>query len=110
MMTVAAFASRSLVALVTTGATVAIWTAAPLLAELVVTTTVKLPAAVGFVAKFTVREVSVADVTVPAALLNVTKLFAAVVSNPTPLMVTVLASALSLSEELATTTGTTLAT
>ncbi len=111
MRIVFAFAGRSVVALVTTGATVATCVGDPLLAEFVVTTAVKLPAAVGLVVRLTVKVVSVALVTFPTApLLNVTRLFAAVGSKPTPLIVSVVASAFSLSEELPTTTGTTLAT
>ncbi len=52
------------------------------------TTAVILPEAVGGVVRRTVRDVAVAAVTVPEApLLNVTELFAAVVSNPNPVMV-----------------------
>ena len=52
-----------------------------------------MPAA-GRVEKVTVKAVDVALVTVPTApLLNTTRLFRAVVSNPVPAMVTVLESA-----------------
>ena len=56
-----------------------------------VTIAVRLPAALGFVVKLTVRVVAVADVTVPTApLLNCTVLLDAVVaSNPKPLIVIV---------------------
>ncbi len=89
MVTVAALMATLVVALVTTGATVAICTAAALGAELVVTIAVRLPADVGLVEKFTVSDVAVAVATVPTApLLNVTVLLAAVVSKPMPLITT----------------------
>ena len=82
------------VLLVTTGATVATCTEAPLLTELDVTTAVKLPPAAGFVENVTVSVVAVALDTVPTApLLNNTVLLAAVVSNPKPLIVRVVAFA-----------------
>ena len=103
-------AARSVIALVTTGATVATCVGLPLLAEFVVTTAVKLPAAVGLVVRFTVKVVAVALLTVPIApLLKVTRLLLAVESKPIPLIVNVEESAFSLSDELVTTTGTTLA-
>lgn len=87
-------AARLVVLLVTTGATVATCTEAPLLTELLVTTAVKLPPAAGLVENVTVSAVSVAAVTVPIApLLNSTVLFDGVVSNPKPLMVSVVAFA-----------------
>src|SRR5437868_1477854 len=52
---------------VTTGVTVATCTGAPLLPLPLVTTAVKLPAAVGFVEKVTVSDVAVEVVTVPTA-------------------------------------------
>ncbi len=55
MVMVAALAARLAVLLVTTGTTVATWTAAPLATLLVVTMAVKLPAEVGLVPKLTVR-------------------------------------------------------
>ena len=80
-----AFAGRSSLLLVTTGAIRATCTAVPLLMVLVVTTAVRIPAAVGFVSKLTVNELLVAAVTVPAApLSNTTVLFAAVESKPNP--------------------------
>ncbi len=98
--------ARLVVALVTTGATVAIWTAAALGALLVVTKAVKLPADVGLVLNVTVSDVAVADETVPTApLLNVTVLLAAVVSKPMPLMTTLEALAASDRPALAFTTG-----
>lgn len=83
------------VLVVTKGTTDAIWTAVPLEIEFVVTWAVKLLAA-GFLpsAKVTVSDVGVAAVTVPSApLLKTTVLFASVVSNPKPAMVTEVASA-----------------
>lgn len=75
---------------VTAGLTVAICTAEPLLMELLVTTAVKLPTAVGAVVIDTVNDVAVAAVTVPAApLLKTTVLLAAVGLNPKPPIVTV---------------------
>ena len=110
MTSVAVLAARLAVLLVTTGLTVATLIGAPLLALLVVTTTVKSSAEAGLVEKVTVNDVAVAAVTVPTALLlNVTVLFAAVVSKPEPLMVSVLESA-NRSAELVVTTGTTVAT
>ncbi len=91
IVSVLALASTAVVLCVTTGRTVAICTADPLLIELTATTAVKLPA-VGRVEKVTVSEVAVAAVTVPTApLLNVTTLLAAVVLKPKPLIVTVFA-------------------
>lgn len=56
-----------------------------------VTTAVKLPV-LGLTRKLIVRAVAVAEPTVPTApLLKTTVLFAAVVSNPNPLMVIVVA-------------------
>ena len=75
--------------LVTVGAatTVATWTAVPLLAPLVVTTAVRLPAVLRVV-KLIVNAVDVALETVPTApLLKVTVLLAAVVANPVPAMI-----------------------
>jgi hypothetical protein len=60
----------------------------------VVTTAVKLPEAVGWLVSLTVSVAAVAAVTVPAApLLKLTVLFAAVVSKPTPVIVSVVARA-----------------
>ena len=71
---------------------VATCTAAPLLTPSVVTTAVRLPAAVGLVENVTVSEVVVAAVTVPTApSLKATVLLPAVVSKPKPLMVSVVA-------------------
>ncbi len=106
MVRVVPLMARLVVALVTTGATVAIWTAAALGALLVVTKAVKLPADVGLVLNVTVSDVAVADETVPTApLLNVTVLLAAVVSKPMPLMTTLEALAASDRPALAFTTG-----
>ncbi len=110
MTTVAASAAKSAVAEVTTGLTLAICTAEPLFKLPMVTIAVKLPAAVGLVPKVTIKLVAEAVVTVPAApLFRVTVLLAAVASKPKPLMVTVVASALS-AAVLAVTTGVTFAT
>src|SRR5262249_28650813 len=93
IVSVVAFAARFAVLLVTTGMTLATCTAAPLLTPLEATTAVKDPA-MGFVVKFTVKDVAVAAVTVPIApLLNVTTLLAAVVLKLVPLMVIVAALA-----------------
>lgn len=57
---------------------------------MVVTIAVKLPTAEGAVERATVKEVAVAAVTVPTALLlNTTVLLPAVVLNPKPVIVTV---------------------
>ncbi len=73
---------------VTTGETVATWTAEPLLVPSVVTTAVRLPAAVGAVPNDTVSDVAVAEVTVPTApSLKTTLLLPAIASNPAPAMV-----------------------
>ena len=87
----AAFAAKLDVLDVTVGVSVAICTAEPLSTLLVVTIAVKLPA-VGLVEKVIVRDVAVAEVTVPTApLLSTTLLLAAVVSNPKPAIVIVFA-------------------
>ena len=79
---VAALAARFEELVVTTGLTVATWTAVPLLTVLVVTIAVKLPADVGLVPSVTVSELAVAALTVPTApLLNTTVLLEGVVSN-----------------------------
>ena len=110
MVTVAALSARFAVLLVTTGATVATCTAAPLLTLSVVTTAVKLPRLVGGLESVTVSDVAVAAVTVPAApLLSATVLLAAVASKPKPLMVSVVKLAATLAM-LAVTTGVTVAT
>ena len=64
---VAALAAKLTVRLVTIGMTVAACTADPLLTPFVVTTTVKLPALIGFVEKVTLSVLAVAAVTVPTA-------------------------------------------
>lgn len=92
------------------GITVATWTAEPLLIESVVMIEVKLPAIAGRVESVTISEVDVADVTVPTALLlKVTTLSVAVVSNPKPAIVMVVAFA-ARSAVLLVTTGMILAT
>ncbi len=73
---------------VTAGLTVATCTGEPLPMELLVTTAVRSPTAVGAVVIVTVKDVAVALDTVPAApLLNTTELFAAVGLKPRPAMV-----------------------
>ena len=94
MISSVAVAARSDVPLVTTGANTATGTAEPLVRLFVVTIAFKFPAAVGGVARDTVKLVSVAAVTVPTApLSNATVLLPAVESNPKPLMVRLVASA-----------------
>jgi hypothetical protein len=90
MTNVAALSATLALLLVTTGTTLATANALPLFTEFVVTIAVKLPIEVGLVEKLTVSEVAVAIVTFPTApRLNKTELFAAVVSKPKPLIVTV---------------------
>jgi hypothetical protein len=104
IVTVAESAARLVVALVTTGRTDATWTALPLPKVFEVTTAVTLPAAVGPVVNVTVKAVAVALATVPTApLVRTTVLFAAVGSNPKPLMISVVASAAKLVVLLVTT-------
>jgi hypothetical protein len=108
---VVASANRLDVLLVTTGTTVETWTAVPLLRPLVVTMAVKLPAEVGAVVRFTVSVVAVAAVTVPTApLLKTTVLLAAVVENPVPVIVMLLAFATRRAVVFVVTTGRTRAT
>ncbi len=110
MVNVVAFAATAYVLVVTTGVTVATWTAVPLLTLSVVTTAVRLPAVVGWVENVTVSEVAVAAVTVPTApSLKATVLLAAVGSKPKPLIVIVVALAARLAVLLVT-TGVTVAT
>lgn len=72
----------------TTGVTVAIWTAEPLVWLFVVTIAVSVPAFAGFVVSVIVSDVALADAIVPTALLlSVTALFASVGSKPKPLIV-----------------------
>jgi len=67
-------------------------TAMPLVPPKDVTTAVRLPMVVGGVVRFTTNLVAVAEVTLPTApLLKVTVLFAAVVLNPVPAMLRVVA-------------------
>lgn len=101
---VLALAFKLVVLLVTTGMTVATWTAAPLEMVLVLTTAVSEPADVGLVDNVTVIEVAVAVVTAPTApLLKVTRLLPGVASNPKPAMTTVAASAARFATALVTT-------
>ena len=80
--------------IVTDGVTRATCKAEPLDFELVVTDAVKSPTLVGREESETVRVVAVAAVTLPAApLLRVRVLLLGVVSNPNPLMVSVVAPA-----------------
>ena len=110
MVTVVPLIAKLVVALVTTGATVATWTAVPLSTLLVVTIAVKLPALVGLVLNVTVMAVAVAEVTLPTApLLKTTVLLPGVVSKPVPLITKVEASAASVKPALALTTGVILA-
>ena len=91
IVTVEAFAAKLVVAVVTVGVNRATCTAVPLLAPLVVTTAVKLPAE-GTVVNEMLSAVAVAELTVPTApLLKTTVLFAAVVLKPEPLIVIVVA-------------------
>ena len=81
-----------IVAWVAVPKTLATWTALPLVPPKEVTTAVRLPVALGCVLKVMVNWVAVALETVPTApLLKVTVLLAAVVSNPVPAMVRVVA-------------------
>ena len=106
-----ASANRLDVLLVTTGTMVETCTAAPLLRPLVVTMAVKLPAEVGAVVRFTVSVVAVAALTVPTApLLKTTVLLAAVVENPLPVIVILLAFAARRAVVFVVTTGRTRAT
>lgn len=101
---VAEFAPRFAVLLVMTGTTLAICTGFPLAREFVVTTAVRLPAAVGRVDNVTVRVLCVAEVTVPTApLLKTTRLRDATGSKANPLIVTVLLLAARLPVLLVTT-------
>lgn len=104
---VVALAARLALLADTTGIIVATWTADPLLMPFVVTMAVNGPAVAGKVVKVIERLVAVAVLTVPTApLLNVTVLFAAVVSKPIPLIVRVLVFAVMLFAVSAVTTGT----
>ena len=110
MTIVAALIGKPAVLLVTTGMTVATWTAVPLAMVFVVTIAVILPSTFGRVESVTVRLVSVAVVTVPTApLLSTTVFRFATGSKPKPLMVKVVAVILS-PVVLPVTTGTTFAT
>ena len=110
MVIVGEFAPRFAVLLVMIGITLATCTGVPLEMEFVVTTAVRLPAAVGRVDKVTVRVLCVAEVTVPIApLLKTTRLRDATGSKANPLIVTVLLLAARLTVLLVT-TGMTVAT
>ena len=110
MTIVAALIGKPVVLLVTTGMTVATWTAVPLAIVFVVTIAVILPSTFGRVESVTVRVVPVAVVTVPTApLLSTTVFRFATGSKPKPLIVIVVAVMPS-PVVLLVTTGTTLAT
>lgn len=110
IVSVAALAARLMLLLLTTGDKAATCTAVPLARLLVVTTAVTNPAVFGLTEKVTMSEVFVAEVTVPTApLLKATRLLAAVVANPKPLIVSVFALAATRALLLVT-TGVTLAT
>ena len=80
--------------LMTSGMTVATWTAEPLLTLLDVTTAVRFPAEAGSVVNVTVNDVAVAAVTIPTApLLNVTVLLETMGSKSVPLITTSVAEA-----------------
>jgi hypothetical protein len=107
---VVALSSKLLELLVTTGTTVPTCTAEPLLCELVVTDALRLPKLEGLEENVTVNDVAEAVVTVPAApLSNVTALLPAVVENPKPVIIIVVAFAATLIVRLVT-TGLTVAT
>lgn len=104
---VLAVRARLLVLAVTTGRMLATCTAEPLDRPLVVTMAVNEPAEVGLVENVTTRLVAEAVVTVPTApLLKTTVLLPAVVLNPVPVIVTVLALALKFPVLLVTLLGT----
>lgn len=110
MVNVVAVIPSPAVLLVTTGATLATLTAAPLDSPFVVITAVRLLLAIGFVLNVTVKDVAVAAVTVPTApLFRTTVLLAGVGSNPKPAIVNVAALARTLLLA-AVTTGVTVAT
>lgn len=95
---------------VTAGASVATWTADPLVSPFEVTMAVRLPEVCGFLEKVIVNSVAVALVTNPMApLLNTTELLAAVVSNPNPSS-TIVEALANRSLVLLVTTGVTVAT
>ena len=111
IVTVLAFAARPEVLTVTDGTTDATTTDAPLDTLFVTTIADRFPTDVGRVVSDTVNAVAVAAETEPTApLLNVTTLLASVVSNPLPIIVSVVALALRTLPELARTTGVTVAT
>ena len=108
---VLAFAASPEVLTVTDGTTDATTTDAPLDTPFVTTMADRFPTVVGRVDSDMVSVVAVAAETEPTApLLNVTTLLARVVSNPLPIIVSVVALALRTLPELAKTTGVTVAT
>jgi hypothetical protein len=111
IVTVLTFAARPAVLTETDGTTDATTTDAPLDTPFVTTIADRFPTDVGRVVSDTVSAVAVAADTEPTApLLKVTALLASVVSNPLPMIVSVVALALSTLPELARTTGVTVAT
>lgn len=111
IVTVLAFAARFEVLAVTDGTTDATTTDAPLDTLFVTTIADRFPTVVGRVVSDTVSVVAVAAETEPTApLLNVTALLASIVSNPLPIIVSVVALALRTLPEFASTTGVTVAT
>jgi hypothetical protein len=109
MVRLVALTARLAVLEVTTGVTVATWTAVPLLTPATLTEALRLPP-VNPLRPVTVSCVALALLTVPlAAPLKLTLSFAAFVSKPKPLTVRLLAVAARLAV-LAVTTGVTVAT
>src|SRR5205814_1639494 len=91
MLVGASWARAAVLGVIASAITVATCTAAPLLTMLLVTTAVRLPT-LGCMLKVTINWVALAVVTVPAApRLKLTRLFAAILEKPNPLMVTVVA-------------------
>jgi hypothetical protein len=110
IVTVLALAARPEVITETDGTTDATITDAPLDTLLVTTMADRFPTEVGRVVSDTVRVVAVAAETDPTApLLKVTVLLTSVVSNPLPIIVSVVAFALRMLPVLANTTGVTVA-
>ena len=103
-----AFAAKAVLLTSIDATTVPTLTEFPLLTALVVTTADRPPTFVGRVESDTESAVAVADVTMPTApLLNTTVLLPAVVSKPTPMIVSVLELAERMFPSFARTTGAT---
>ena len=83
-------AAGEILVIIGTSTILATGTSLPLLISFVVTTTPMVPG-VGAVLRVTINCVAVALVTVPVPLLKLTKLLAAIVSKPVPVMVSVVA-------------------